>query len=144
MIKTKFQRKNWLEGRSGSSEKCKGRELLDFTFEFINAIKKSEFPSEGLLATPGRLQMCRTGETWHTRTCVLSAMKVSQGYPQPCRTAVTSEPCAKNWLFELYDTLSHESFTRMTVTLWSDWCSHFLGFVSGLLAMCIQWGRCFR
>lgn len=27
----------------------------------------------------------------------------------------------KNWMFELYDTLSHDMFTKMALTLWSVW-----------------------
>jgi hypothetical protein len=32
-----------------------------------------------------------------------------------------NEPVAKNWLFGLMDSLSHEQFTRLTVTLWAIW-----------------------
>ena len=30
---------------------------------------------------------------------------------------------AKNWLFTMHETLSHEQFTRMMVTLWAIWRS---------------------
>lgn len=32
-------------------------------------------------------------------------------------------PCAKSWLFTMKDTLSHEEFTRLGVTLWAIWSS---------------------
>lgn len=32
-----------------------------------------------------------------------------------------TEPSARNWLFELYDTLDHKNFSRMVVTMWSIW-----------------------
>ena len=31
------------------------------------------------------------------------------------------EPSAKQWLFSMIDTLSHESFVRLSVTLWAIW-----------------------
>lgn len=37
------------------------------------------------------------------------------------RMTENSEPNAKNWMFELYDTLDNTAFTRMAVTLWSIW-----------------------
>lgn len=33
----------------------------------------------------------------------------------------TPEPDARSWLFSLMDVLSHDEFTRMTVTLWAIW-----------------------
>jgi len=31
------------------------------------------------------------------------------------------EPNAKNWLFSLIESLPHEQFTRLTITLWAIW-----------------------
>jgi hypothetical protein len=31
------------------------------------------------------------------------------------------EPNAKNWLFNLIESLPHVQFTRLTVTLWAIW-----------------------
>ena len=33
----------------------------------------------------------------------------------------TPEPDARSWLFSMMDVLSHDEFTRMTVTLWEIW-----------------------
>jgi hypothetical protein len=33
----------------------------------------------------------------------------------------SSEPNAKHWIFSLIETLSHEVFTRVLVSLWAIW-----------------------
>uniref|UniRef100_A0A453L305 Uncharacterized protein n=1 Tax=Aegilops tauschii subsp. strangulata TaxID=200361 RepID=A0A453L305_AEGTS len=33
----------------------------------------------------------------------------------------TTEPSAKQWLFTLMESLSHEKFVLLTVTLWAIW-----------------------
>lgn len=33
----------------------------------------------------------------------------------------TTEPSAKQWLFTMMESMSHEAFIRMAVTLWATW-----------------------
>ena len=39
------------------------------------------------------------------------------------RLVAATEPNAKQWLFSLLETLSHEQFVKMAVTLWAIWSS---------------------
>jgi hypothetical protein len=34
---------------------------------------------------------------------------------------MNTEPSAKQWLFDMLETLPHDQFTRLTVTLWAIW-----------------------
>lgn len=37
------------------------------------------------------------------------------------KVATTTEPNAKHWLFMLRDSLSHDLFVKLSVTLWAIW-----------------------
>jgi hypothetical protein len=35
--------------------------------------------------------------------------------------SMTEEPSAQNWIFSMMESLDHEAFVEMAVTLWAIW-----------------------
>ena len=131
-----MQREDWLEGRSGASNNSRQEEDWTTLWRFSVPSKVKIFswrlarhslPTTDVLkkrnmSTVDACPLCGREDSWRhalisctMARCIwaLSDSEVVQ------RMGDNQEPGAKNFLFNMQESLSHDQFTTMVVTLWS-------------------------
>ena len=138
LSKTKMQRESWLEGTSDSSDN--GREVKAWTSlwkisipakvkVFLWRLAKHSLPMTDVLQHRSMSHintcvLCGAEDTWRHSllSCTMSRCVWALSDEDLVEHMTENrEPSAKNWIFEMHDTLTHGRFTRLVVTLWAIW-----------------------
>jgi hypothetical protein len=138
MITTKISRENYFEGNPGSSNseaEAKGwttlwKTTVPFKVRvFLWRLAQQSLPTANLLnhrhmATTSVCSLCGTQDSWRHSLLecdmVRSVWALLDGSMVEHMEEMTGLN-AKNWLFGLMGSLSHDQFTVMVVSLWAIW-----------------------
>ena len=138
LVTTKLQREAWLEGRGGASSNSREEDAWSNLWKlkvpskvriFLWRLARHSIPTTDVLqrwniATQSACPLCGCQDSW--RHALLSCTMYRCVWALSDENIVSkmtasTEPSAKNWLFELHESLDHASFSRMIVTLWVVW-----------------------
>ena len=138
IISTKIERESWLEGRAGPSETSSEEKAWSSLWKlqvpskvrvFLWRLARHSLPTTDFLrnrnmSVQDACPLCGGEDSWRHAlvsctmarcTWVLSEEEIVD------RMRENGQTSAKHWLFDLYDTLNHDKFTKMAVTLWAIW-----------------------
>jgi len=138
MVTTKINRENYFEGNAGSSNTefgCKGWCSLWKTAVpskvrvFLWRLAQQSLPIVDVLehrnmASSYVCSLCGVVDSWkHSLVeCNMAASVWALSDEVMVEHMMSiGEPNAKNWLFSLIESLPHEQFTQLTITLWAIW-----------------------
>jgi hypothetical protein len=138
LMVTKIHRENYLEGNPGPSNaeaEEKGWSSLWKTSipskvrVFLWRLARQSLPTADLLhhrnmSQSSSCSICGAVDSWkHSlMECNMAAsVWVLADDLLVEHMLMNTEPSAKQWLFDMLETLPHDQFTRLTVTLWAIW-----------------------
>jgi ribonuclease HI len=138
MINLKISRENYFEGNAGSSNSVaeeKGWISLWKTSVpskikvFLWRLAKQSIPTADVLAhrnmaTSSTCSLCGAEDSWRHSLIecnMANSVWVLSKSLMVEHMIACDERSAKLWLFHLKETLPHDQFTRLTVTLWAIW-----------------------
>lgn len=138
LIKTKIMREGWLHESDGSSSNARDEKywtkLWGLTVPskikvFLWRLARHSLPTTDVMnrrnmATRDACPLCGVQDSRRHALISCTMARSTWALSEPelvSKMAENVEPRAKNWLFELSETLDHSSFTSMVVTLWSIW-----------------------
>ncbi|XP_073354033.1 uncharacterized protein [Aegilops tauschii subsp. strangulata] len=140
LVSTRQRREAWLENRAGSSnttvEEAQWKRLWKTEVPrkvrmFLWRLSKQSIPTNDVrvhrhMSDSSACSICGAPDSWkHSLLeCTMSRCTWALVDDELAQTLATNtEPKAKQWLFTLMSALSHESFVKLSVTLWAIWAA---------------------
>ena len=138
LIATKQRREAWLEGTAGASnmqqEKSSWKSIWHVSVPgkirmFLWRLARHSLPTEDVrehrnMATSSSCGLCGAHDSWRHSLldCSMSrCVRALADEELADQLMESSELSAKQWLFSLIRSLSHEAFVKLVVTLWATW-----------------------
>jgi hypothetical protein len=138
LVETKIRRENWLEGAPGPSSSEEAAKtwtklwkmsipskLKIFVWRFAHqSIPSADVLHHRKMATTSTCSLCGSADSWRHSLldCMMARCTWALADANVAEHMILcSESRAKQWLFFMHDSLSHDEFTRMIVTLWAIW-----------------------
>lgn len=140
LVTTRQRREAWLENRAGPSSSATEEgewkrlwktELPGKIRMFLWRLPKQSIPTNDVrahrhMSDTSACGMCGSPDSWRHSLleCTMSRCTWALVDDELAQTLATiTEPNAKQWLFTLMSSLSHELFVKLAVTLWSIWAA---------------------
>ena len=141
LVSTRQRREAWLENRPGPSNSATAEgelkklwrtEVLGKVRMFLWRLSKHSIPTNDVraymcMSTSSACGIFGSPDSWRHSLleCTMARCTwalVDEELAQ--NLATITEPKAKQWLSTLMNTLSHDLFVKLSVTLWAIWSSH--------------------